>query len=291
MKLALLFIMAGCINIISNFLGSFLAELFWNIEVFGNREALMNLDSPEAISAAKFQTLMMHTGLMVIPSLIFPYVIKENTIDYLKLNQKIYSREMILTIILMIALLPIIKWLGDFNSKLSLPDAFSSLEKNMRDLQEKARKMTESFIKMNSFSTFLLNLFIIAIIPAIGEEFLFRGLLQKLIGEWTKNIHIGIFVSAILFSALHFQFFGFLPRMFLGVIFGYLFIWSGTIWLPIFAHFINNGAAVFFSYLEQSGKIDSPPEKEMGQMPFISVILGILISGGILYLIKKNKQP
>ena len=94
---------------------------------------------------------------------------------------------------------------------------------------------------MNSISSLLINMVMIGVIPAIGEEFLFRGALQKIFSEWTKNKHLGIWISAILFSAMHLQFYGFIPRMLLGALFGYTLLWTGSLWIPIFGHFVNNG--------------------------------------------------
>ena len=83
-----------------------------------------------------------------------------------------------------------------------------------------------------------------AVAAGITEEFLFRGALQRIIGKWTYNHHIIIWSAAIIFSTFHMQFFGFLPRMLLGAYFGYLLYWTRNIWIPVFAHFVNNAIAV-----------------------------------------------
>ena len=86
-------------------------------------------------------------------------------------------------------------------------------------------------------------------LTGIGEELTFRGIIQSLVTEKSNNHHIAIWVTAILFSAIHLQFFGFFPRMLLGAFFGYLLVWSGSIWLPIYAHFLNNSMAVVAAYM------------------------------------------
>jgi membrane protease YdiL (CAAX protease family) len=93
------------------------------------------------------------------------------------------------------------------------------------------------------------NLLMIAILPAIGEELLFRGVLLRLFREWTKNVHVAIIITALLFSFIHFQFYGFLPRFLMGVLFGYLVYWSGSLWVSVIAHFVNNGTAVIVAWL------------------------------------------
>jgi membrane protease YdiL (CAAX protease family) len=89
----------------------------------------------------------------------------------------------------------------------------------------------------------------VALLPAVGEEFLFRGVIQRSFTRMTKNHHHGIWISAFFFSALHMQFYGFLPRLLLGGLFGYLLVWSGSMWIPILAHFFNNAFAVISLYL------------------------------------------
>jgi len=101
----------------------------------------------------------------------------------------------------------------------------------------------------------LFNIFMIAIVAAIGEELIFRGVIQKIFARWTGNIHLAIIITGFLFSLIHLQFYGFFPRWLLGVMFGYLMVWSGTLWLPIFAHFVNNAVAVLVSYLIHKGTI------------------------------------
>jgi membrane protease YdiL (CAAX protease family) len=108
---------------------------------------------------------------------------------------------------------------------------------------------------MNHLGDLLLNLLVIAIVPAIGEELLFRGYLQQSFSNWLSNPHVAIIVTAVLFSAIHLHFQAFLPRFILGVLLGYLFYWSGSLWLPILAHFANNAQAVIISY--PTFKVDS----------------------------------
>jgi len=119
----------------------------------------------------------------------------------------------------------------------------------MKVTEESAKKLTELFLDADNEGEFLINFLMIAILPAIGEELLFRGILQRYLIEWLKNKHIGVLIASILFSALHLQFFGFFPRLLLGIFFGYLLLWSRNLWLPIFAHFINNGVAVIFYFI------------------------------------------
>src|SRR5690554_5832087 len=105
--------------------------------------------------------------------------------------------------------------------------------------------------RFDNAGDFILALIVIGLIPAVGEELLFRGLVQNQIGAITKNIHVAIWLAAFLFSTFHFQFYGFVPRMFLGVLFGYLYYWSGNLFIAMLAHFINNGLTLILLYMYQ----------------------------------------
>jgi hypothetical protein len=123
------------------------------------------------------------------------------------------------------------------------------VESWMKNAEENAAELTEAFLNVKTIPGLAFNLFMIAFLPAIGEELLFRGFIQKIFTNLTKNHHWGIWISAILFSALHIQFYGFIPRVFLGALFGYMLVWSGSMWLPIIGHFLNNGIAVIAYFL------------------------------------------
>ena len=169
--------------------------------------------------------------------------------------------------------------------------ATTGLEQWMRDSEENAKVLTESLLKMDSFGLLLSNMIVIAILPAIGEELFFRGTIQQLIQRSSKNPHIAIWVTAFLFSALHMQFLGFIPRMLLGALFGYLFYWSGNLWLPIIGHFINNGFAVMATYMIQQNKIGNQIETvgALEGQTTLAVGSGLIVCG-MLYTYYKQTQ-
>jgi len=133
-------------------------------------------------------------------------------------------------------------------------------------------------------------LLIMAILPAIGEEFLFRGFLMRYFSSFVKNIHLNIIIVSIIFSALHLQFYGFLPRMALGILLGYLFYWSGSIWLPIVVHFANNAMTVIVYYLAEVGKINIDAEDFGNINNNYLLIINIIILGLGFYWFEKHKD-
>jgi uncharacterized protein len=220
----------------------------------------VNIDD-ENIPFLKFLQLFQSVGLFIIPSFFLAYLFGGSITGYLKLDKKPYQTSIILASLIVIISSPFINFVGEINSKMTLPPAFSSIEHWMRASEDTAENLTKLFLKSNTIWGLLYNILLIGIVPAVGEELLFRGIIQRIFSEWTKNIHWGIWISAILFSALHLQFYGFIPRVILGAMFGYLLVWSGNLWLPILAHFINNTLAVIAYYLYSKGTLAVDPDK------------------------------
>lgn len=170
--------------------------------------------------------------------------------------------------------------MGALNESLNFPDLFG-IEQWMKESEKSATELTEVMLAMPNIGSLLFVLIMIALLPAIGEELLFRGVLQRVIADHTKSIHMGIWISAIMFSAIHLQFYTFLPRVVLGALFGYMFVWSGNIWYPILGHFVNNAAAVIFAYLGQHNMISKEVEDigsgdNMILYGSLSLVIGIL---------------
>ena len=162
---------------------------------------------------------------------------------------------LLIGVVLMFVSLPLTNLLTSWNEKMNFGAAFESLEALLQQLEETAGDLTERMLQVDSFGGLLFNLLVIALITAIGEELTFRGVLQQALTR-RCNVHVAVFLSAFIFSFIHFQFYGFLPRMFLGLLLGYLFYYSGSLWTSILMHFVNNGAAVVVAYLDYKGLID-----------------------------------
>jgi uncharacterized protein len=240
--------------------GSLMAVPIFNMgfmELIGN---LSNISHPDHISLLKYFQIVQSVGLFVIPPLILAWFFSGNVKKYLYLNKKISRKTVMLTIVIMLSAIPLINLLAHFNSRISLPESLGSLEEWMKRTEETARRMTEMFLRADTPAELFFNLFLIAVIPAIGEELLFRGIIQRLFSEWARNRHAGIWITAIIFSAMHLQFYGFIPRTMLGVLFGYMLVWSGRMWVPIIAHFVNNAAAVLVYYFIQKKQISDSVE-------------------------------
>lgn len=169
--------------------------------------------------------------------------------------------------------------IGEWNMNLTFPE--SSFSEWAKRSEEQLKILTEHITNFTSPTQYLLAMLVVAVVPAIGEELLFRGLLQNFLAKAFSNHHVGIWVSGFIFAAIHMQFFGVFPRMFLGVLFGYLYHWSGNLSLAMVAHFINNGFALTLLYLANLGTIEVTPEQMESSAPWPA----LLVFGAICVLL------
>ena len=271
-------------------LGLVIAIPFYGTDIITQLSNLTDFSNSNTLSLLKYLQIVNQIGLFIIPSFIFAFLVNRNISKYLRLNIKPLSFSMLAGFLMILFAVPIVSYLAEINEMMNLPESLAGLENWMRESEDQAMKLTTAFLDVGTVSGLSVNLLMIAIIPALGEEFIFRGILLRLFREWTKNIHLAVFISAFIFSAIHLQFYGFLPRMILGLILGYLFVWSGSIWVPVFVHFTNNAAAVIASYLANRGIIDTDLES-FGSTDNINYLFGsiIIVSFLILMIYKKEK--
>lgn len=188
---------------------------------------------------------------------------------------------------MMFVSLPVTNLLTDWNEAWRLGPAFEALEKMLKEMEEAANALTDRMLETDTFWGLLFNLLVIALIPAIGEELTFRGVLQQALVKGTRNAHVGIVLAAAIFSFIHFQFYGFLPRMFLGILLGYAFYYSGSLWVSILMHFVNNGLAVVIAYLEHKG-LSETDMRHFGDTDNVWIIIAsALVTVALIYFSSK----
>ena len=193
-------------------------------------------------------------GMFILPALLMG-VIEKRKDKYLDFKTRVNPMLWFIIIGIMFFAAPIFEQSIKLNERMQLPEAFSGLESWMKAKEAELERLTHLLLSDTTYWGLFVNLIVIAVIPAIGEEFLFRGCLQNILTRWFRNPHVAVWIAAIIFSAIHLQFYGFLPRLLLGALFGYLLLWGKNIWLPVLAHFINNAAATISAfYLQRQGK-------------------------------------
>ncbi len=241
----------------------------------------------------KFIQAFQHISIFLIPSLCVAYLMTGSMSGYLKLKSFPDPAQAMLVLFLAMVLIPFIGDLGIWNSRLTLPPWLSPLETWMSQKEAEAAKLTGWLIYSGTIGSLIINIIIIAILPALGEEFLFRGLFQDIFTGIFKSPHIAILFTALLFSVFHLQFYGLVPRMVLGLVYGYLFYWSGTLWLPVFAHFLNNLVPVIVAHLfgwEQMNNEIQDFIRGEGYSFLIPLILSVLLMLVIRYQSKESNS-
>ena len=215
-------------------------------------------------------------GLILTPWLYLRFIEKKQVSSLFSSAQPLLAA--ITVVIVALFMLPnslFIEW----NHNFTFP---GNLDKWIRETEETAAAFTRFLTTFASFPDFLFGLLVIAVLPAIGEELAFRGMIQPAVHRLTGNMHLAIWITAAFFSAFHLQFLGFIPRLMLGAVFGYLMVWSGNLWLPIIAHFANNALGVTFLYLRQLGLTDFDAESPEAA-PWALVIPGTIL---LFFLVK-----
>lgn len=189
--------------------------------------------------------------------------------------------------VLQMVFMPLNVWFQQLNKSIPFPNSWTGFETYLQEMEKKLEVLTEYLVSFETFAEFLAAFLVIAIIAGVTEELLFRGLLQRKLYGLFQNPHLAIWVSATIFSLIHFQFYGFLPRLFLGALFGYFFLWSGNIWVPIAAHIFNNGLAVVLYFLANKNLM-SKEVAEMEEFPLPVVMVSILLTLVVGFYTRKN---
>lgn len=272
------------------FISTFLISSLQGVDMAQLQLIISDLGNERGITILKWIHAFSSIGTFIVPPLLLAYFFRGDISAYLSLSKKTDVYSLVLVFLLLLLALPLINFLGEMNNSFHLPSFLEPVEKWMRESEDRAALLTEAFLKMDNLNSLLINLLIIAVIPAIGEELLFRGLVQRIFTDWSKNVHTGVWLAALLFSAMHMQFYGFIPRVLLGALLGYLLVWSGSLWLPILAHFINNAAAVLFTYLYRHQMMSLNPD-EIGtvssdQMP---VLFSLVTTIALIFVLHRHQ--
>jgi membrane protease YdiL (CAAX protease family) len=217
----------------------------------------------------------------LLPAFITAYLCSRYPKDFLHIRRIKDARIFLLTFLMVFLLSPAIDLAAYLNSNIRLPEFMEPVEKLMREAEEQTARLTESLLSEKGVIPFILNITVIAVMAGIAEEFLFRGAALRIIGRKIKNPHVAIWIVAAVFSAVHLQFYGFIPRMLLGAFLGYLLYWSRSIWTPIFAHFLNNAVIVTANQTGLYSMEMMPADKKADSGEWIT---GILLAAAGLFL-------
>lgn len=221
--------------------------------------------------------LAQHLLTFIFPGLLFGYIFyRPKTFSGLDLDQKPLWISAIFGVMFLMVAYPLVNLSFQFNELIPLPSW-------ALDFEDQAEETLKAILQMDHPGVFMANLLTIAILPGIGEELIFRGIIQKETGKILKSPLLAIWVTGFIFSAIHLQFEGFLPRMVLGVALGYLYYWTKNLWVPIIAHMFNNGIQVALIYF---AGMDITEIDKQGTGPLAWWMFPVCI--GIMYWLSQN---
>jgi len=295
-QLFAILLITTAVGIIITLFGILVSAIFVEGSILNRIEMMESMQHTGDLSLMKYLQFVSQLGFFIFPAIIFGFFIKANILEFFKMNKFPKLSILISSVLIMVAAMPLSDWLIYQNNLMQLPESLSGLEQWMRTTEEKAAYMTNLFLQMDSFSDYLVNIGMIGLAAALGEELLMRGVLQTIFIKATKNIHAGIWITAFVFSFIHLQFYGFFARMFMGAILGYLFYYTQNLWVPIIVHFFNNAAAVSYVYftnipLDSTNLSEMELEKHGTLYAFMSLLI---VVAGLFFLrnywIKNNKD-
>lgn len=208
---------------------------------------------------------------------------KNNDAISTKNKPKIIS--IILAIILTYTIMMIVSFLAFENQKIN----FGAFQELFMQMENKAKDATILILTANNSFEVFVNIIVIALVPAICEELFFRSQIQRYLMDTKMNAFWAILISASIFSAFHFQFFGFIPRLFLGLVLGYLYYLKRSIWLSSTLHFFNNATAVI-AFMHQGKAALEDNNLVFDSKMYIALVFSIVFSLIILWALYKIEK-
>ena len=265
--------------VLSHTIGAFICQFLFDVSFFSSTQDVFDPENKKLIDAMKMMQFFNALGVFIVPSILFLHFRGLSFYNYLKLNLSIYIKGVIAIFIMALAMIPVANFLGALNAMLPLPEFLSVL----KDIEAQTLFITEQFLVMNTPLDLLLMLGLIGFVAAVGEELLFRGVLQNLFQEWFDSPHVAIWLTAFLFSVIHLQYHAVLPRFVLGALIGYVYVNSGNLRSAMLLHFFYNSTLVLLTFFIQHGGIDASWE-DVGTEQFMLVVISVLVLALLLIM-------
>lgn len=255
--------------------------------LFSNAELQASDFTQTQINALKCFQALSSIGQYILCPLFFVYLCGEGLFRTTGLRNQVNVNLYVLAFFIFFSSIGVIGYVNDWNQQIVLPEQFNALQESMRALEDQAEVQTDALLATTNPAGLLLNILIVALLAAVGEEIVFRGLIQNYLQKILRNKHAAVWIAAFIFSFMHFQFFGFFPRLILGAVLGYLFAWSGSLLPSVAGHFINNLMGVMAYYMANTQVIDKDVTEEASwQFALFSLPFFILF----LFLYKRAAQ-
>jgi membrane protease YdiL (CAAX protease family) len=239
---------------------------------------------PENATALRWMQFISTLFLFFLPAFFYALVCHKKPLMHLGFKHRVDPKQTLIVVLIMIACLPIVGALQQLTemfpwSKLML--------QRFKDAEDTYNKQVLAIARMNNFVDFIVSVIMIAFLPAVFEETLFRGGLQNLLSRWFKMPILAIIITAIIFSAIHGSYLGFLSRFALGFVLGWMYYRTGNIWLNIIAHFFNNAFGITYLYILSKRNTKVDPSAMEDYFPLWITLAAILTVYGLFILFEK----
>ncbi len=282
------FLILICVILVSLFvvglIGGFLVSAVSGISVLDMDDmSKYDFSKPGTITAIRGMQIVQFISLFIIPVFLCARFFSTDTKKYLGLKKPSHTGYLFLGIAVMLLAIPLSNLLGELNRNVQFP---SGIEEWMKRSEDESAVLIKGLLADQSITDLILNIICIAGLAAVGEELLFRGMVQRLLIKMFKSPLAGIIIAAILFSALHMQFYGFLPRLLLGVLLGLMYWYSGSLWVAMLAHFVYDAFLIILAYFNPEMMNNEESVKLSNIALLAAISLGIVVF--ILIWMKKR---
>lgn len=250
-------------------------------------QMLARIDALDSLTLMRLATTLQNLIMFMLPAVAVGVLFGEgNPMRFLHMDKAPSAMAVAGIVLISVVMTPAMNWLVVWNESLSLPEALKPVEEWMRAQENAARETTDTLLSGSSLRDLIATVLCVGLITGLGEEMFFRGALQRICCDGMRRRHLAVWTAAFVFSALHFQFFGFLPRLVLGAFFGYAYLWSGSLWVPVIGHALNNSAVVAFAWMG-SNSIDAAAAGEAGSQSAVVAIVSAAVTVAIMVAYKK----
>ena len=266
----LVVILGGLIS--SYMVGAIFCQFVYGISFFSSSELVFDAENVAMINAMKTMQFFNAIGTFVLPPLAFIHLRGKDAVSYFRLKSNLGLKTILVLLLMAWAMIPLANFLGVLNEALPIPEFLNFLKL----AEEQTLLLTEQFLQMDTVLDLIAMLVLMGVVAALGEELLFRGVLQNLFKEWSGSKHVAVWITAFLFSVIHLQYHAILPRFALGGFIGYVYLYSGSLRAPILLHFLYNSTLVVLTFFVQQEALNESVE-QIGTSDLSLIILSAFV--------------
>lgn len=274
---------------------TWLLAMLVGLLVLGGGMLLISIGRVDMTQPANMRWLLVGQDLLlfILPALWLAWRADNQPVAYLRLHKGMSVSTAVIAVFLMLLAMPAINLMGHWNEQLTLPSFLRPLEAWMQQMEQSAEWTTDRLLNATTVGALLANVGLIGFLAAMSEELTFRGVLLRFFTrqytDKSRTPHTAIWAVAVVFSLIHFQFYGFIPRLLMGALLGYALWWSGSLWVPVLMHFVNNATAVVVTFIFQKTGTDTSWLEAFGTGNTTWVgIVSLAVTAGMIYLLRRS---